>query len=82
MTKPIEFNAQGIALCPNGCGEMYMVPDRLFGYPISDVPEARAFCLNCCHTMIVADERDPDDGSDRVTTVTDSKTIGSPDFIL
>ncbi len=59
MSKPIEFDQNEVALCPNGHGPMLMVAQPMhisFHHDIS-VPEARAHCLECRHTMIVADER-------------------------
>ena len=59
VSKPVRFTQDEIPLCPNDCGPMHMValnnPSYLFGYSLQ--PEARAFCLTCKHTMIVADER-------------------------
>ena len=55
MSKTIEFDQDEVALCPNGHGRMRMVAWNA-GYA-QRVPEARAFCAHCRHTMIVADER-------------------------
>ena len=68
MSKPIVFDQDEVALCPNGHGPMLMVSmarpssvwydDSLgaiaFARPTA---EARAHCRECRHTMIVADER-------------------------
>ena len=95
MSKPIVFDADETALCPNGHGRMLMVRDTPYaiswnrnffanpttpgGIPLTrslterefqclkaeftafhvvEIPEARAHCLECGHTMIVADERE------------------------
>ena len=59
MSKPIIFNRDEIPLCPNGHGQMYLDIQPLDDYLDMHgvVREARAFCLTCRHTMIVADER-------------------------
>ncbi len=94
MSKPIEFDKDEVALCPNGHGLMLMdgyltmschhkweageslgqpngnavvIRGRLTYELICEcwgtdvlpltIPEARAHCLECQHTMIVADER-------------------------
>lgn len=69
--KPVIFNKLQEPLCPNGCGVMDMDADIWQYILLSDyelgyhnferfrpvVLEARAFCLHCKYTMLVADER-------------------------
>ena len=55
MGKPIVFDKNEVPLCPNGHGPMLMVKTVIPAGP--SVPEARAHCLECRHTMIVSDER-------------------------
>jgi len=64
MSKPIIFNKEEIPLCPNGHGPMYVdgALNNIWdawekGIISKQVPEARAHCLICRHTMIIADER-------------------------
>lgn len=71
MPKPIRFNKDEVPLCPNDCGPMFMDSDEamiearflvlasssLIPSDLMPVLEARAHCLECRHTMIVADER-------------------------
>lgn len=58
MSKPIRFNREEIPLCPNNHGPMYLeVVQPIDQAQVFPVAEARAFCLTCRHTMIVADER-------------------------
>ena len=66
MASIIKFDKNEVPYCPNGCGLMHMEiwdTDTFYfsikynQHTIMIVPEARAFCLNCKHTMIVADER-------------------------
>ena len=64
MSKPIEFTADEVALCPNGCGPMLMVTDADVERNRFLVREARAFCRRCRHTMMVADERGPECSND------------------
>ncbi len=67
MSKPVVFDQDEVALCPNGHGPMLMaVTSETLWHGLTQssatyipllVPEARAHCLTCSHTMIVADER-------------------------
>lgn len=69
----IRFNEHEVPLCPNDYGLMYMdaitfsLPTTIENFKILvsginalTVPEARAWCLVCKYTMLVADERDFD----------------------
>ena len=56
MSKPIVFDQDEVALCPNGHGPMLMLSETEHVGEYM-VPETRAFCRKCFHTMIVADER-------------------------
>lgn len=56
MAKPIVFDQDEVPLCPNGHGPMLMTPVNNRGGCAA--VEARAHCLECRHTMIVADERE------------------------